>query len=228
MQSVFVSYAFRADQRDYVDAIDRVLASHFLRKEQGWRLGGQLVTPEVTKRIIASDALIALATARDETVDGRTLTHPWVANEIAIARAQNRRCIVLLQLGVQPPAGQDGYETLPLDPAAPLPAFIALAETIGLWKEEAGRTLKVQVLPEDLAQDLGDGNGAYNVQYRLIRGAEVGEWVRVTPIPEPGGTFLYLNGVRDDHAIQLSVDGRARWASRPRSQWLEVRLEKRA
>ena len=47
----------------------------------------------------------------------------------------------------------------------------------------------------------------------------------MTPIPEPGGTFIYVEGVQDDHLVHIQVEDERRiWQSPATSQWMQVRL----
>ena len=49
--------------------------------------------------------------------------------------------------------------------------------------------------------------------------------VEARPIPEVGGTFVYIRGVRDDYLIQLQVEGvGSSWYSPATSQYLPITL----
>jgi hypothetical protein len=227
MRSIFLSYSFRDQDRDLVDDVDHLLASHGIPTVRGRRLGGQPLWSEIERRIKGTDGLVALMTRRDQLSNGDWDTHPWVLQEFAIARTNGRRTIAVIETGVPVPGAVSGFESLLLDRASPLSTFIALSETIGHWKLEAGRTVKVQILPEDLAREVGQGDGTFHCRYRLIRQSTFSDWEEVPPIPEPGGTFLFVNGVGDDHAIQIEIEGtqRRRWLSPVQSQWMEIRLQ---
>jgi hypothetical protein len=228
MQSVFLSHSFRPEDRDLVDDVDHLLASHFIRSVRGRYLGGQPVWAEVEKRIQAAEGLIALLTRRDELKSGDYTTHPYVLQEIGRARAADRRTIALLETGIKDDqlGAETGFERLLWDRANPLPTFIALSETIGLWKAEAGRTLKVQILPEELAREVGQGNGQFQCRYRLASEGKFSDWLETEPIPETGGTFVYLTGINDQHAIQIEIkNDKRRWFAPAQSQWMGVRLE---
>ncbi|MCC6390380.1 MAG: toll/interleukin-1 receptor domain-containing protein [Bryobacterales bacterium] len=226
MKSIFVSYSFRDQDRELVTEVEQLLASHGIRAVTGRRLGGQALPAEIERRIQASDGLIALMTRRDQLGDGSWITHPWVQDEATMGRTKGRPVIALVEDGVKPPGQNANFEWLPLDRADRVPALLALSETIGLWKRESGRVVKVQILPDELARDLGQSNGVLKCRYRLFEQDQASEWVEVTPIPEPGGTFVYVNRVRDDHSIQLAVQGGVKqWISPARSQWMEMRLQ---
>jgi hypothetical protein len=75
--------------------------------------------------------------------------------------------------------------------------------------------------------EVGQIDGAFRCEYRLVRAARFGPWQSTNPVPEVGGTFLYLQGVTDDDAVQISIesaDRRRRWTSDVHSQWMEIRL----
>lgn len=226
MRSVFLSHSFQDEDRELVANVDRLLASHGIRTLTGRRLGGQLLAPEIERRIRDANGLIALMTRRDGLPNGGWTTHAWVQDEIGIARACNRHCVAVVESGVAPPGATAGHEWIPFDRSSPLAALLSLSETIAIWKQAVGRTVKVQILPENLARGIGQGNGNFECRYRLMREGQFCEWITVKPVLEPGGTFVYVAGVNDDHAIQLSVQAAERhWLSPARSQWMVIQLE---
>src|SRR5262249_50224937 len=104
-------------------------------------------------------------------------------------------------------------------------AFLELSEQIGEWKQTFGRTVRVRLLPDDLARDVTQSNAA-RCRYRLVLDGTFSNWTDVLPVPEPGGTYLYLNGVLEKHSIQVAVDGlNKRWMSPATSQWMDIPLQ---
>jgi hypothetical protein len=84
--------------------------------------------------------------------------------------------------------------------------------------------VKIQLRPLELAHDLWKAKNA-TCTYRLVSGGVPGPWIPVTPIPEPGGTSLWIGGVQDDHLIQLSVKlVKTQWQSPAASQWMPIEL----
>lgn len=228
MKKVFLAFAFRDEDRGLATNVEQLLASHDVRVTTGARLGGEQLTPAVQARIDQADGLIALLTRRDQKVAGGWTTHPWVQDELNYARNQHKRAIALVEDGVDVGGMYAQHERIPFDREKPLQALLALSETIGLWKLEAGRTLKVQILPDELARKVGQGNGTFGCRYRFVVQGRYTDWKEVLPVPEPGGTFVYLEGVSDEHMIQLKVEDQAmKWESPAVSQWMQVRLSRK-
>lgn len=225
MKSIFLSFAFRDEDRPLVAAVEQLLASHEVGVVTGKKLGGAALTPAVMARIEECDGLVSLLTRRDQLAGGGWTTHPWVRDELNHARSRNMRAIALVEDGVQTGGAYAEHEWIGLDRENPLEAFLGLSETIGLWKQAAGRTLKVRIMPESLGQALGVGAGPGACRYRFMINGQFTSWVETDLIPETGGTFIYLNGVRDDFMIQIQLeDGPKRWRSVAYPQWLPVEL----
>jgi len=222
---VFLAFAFREQDRSLVDYADRLLASQFVVSRTGEDLGGEQLTPAVQSRIDECDALIALLTQRDAKVGGGYTTHQWVQDEVGYARAKKKRAIALIENGVDVGGMYQPNEYIPLDRVNLLPVLLRLSETVGVWKRELGRTVKVQILPLPLARKVGGGDNGVRCSHRLWHQGTFSGWTEVTPVPEGGGTFVYVNGVQEEHLIQLKVEEKGKvWQSTATSQWMQVQL----
>ena len=221
--NIFLAFAFRDEDKPLVSYVERLLASQHVQVRTGEQLGGAQLTPEVQARIEESDALIALLTRREALQAGGWTTHPWVRDELAWARARGKRAIALVEDGVVDGGMFQSHEWIALNRDNPAEALVRLAETVGLWNHEAGRLVKVQIAPEEVATELGEG--AATCRQRLCEQGRFTDWQEVTPIPEAGGTFVYINGVREDHLIQLEAQAAGTtWRSPASSQWMLVQL----
>ena len=221
--NIFLAFAFRDEDKPLVSQVERLLASQDVRVRTGERLGGGQLTPEVQQRIQECDALIALMTRRDPLQQGGWTTHSWLRDELGWARGSNKHAIALVEEGVTDAGLFAAHEWIPLDRDNSVEALLRLAETVALWKQELGRLVKVQIAPEEIATKLGDG--AATCRHRMCRQGKFTVWHDITPIPEAGGTFLYLDGVRDEHLIQIEAnDAGAIWKSPATSQWMLVQL----
>jgi hypothetical protein len=225
MKTVFMAFSFREEERPLVSSVDHLAASHYIKVVTGEDLGGEQLTPAVQRRIDQSDGLIALLTRRDERKAGGWTTHQWVQDELAYARTKGKRGIALIEEGVDAAGMYAPHEYIPLDRSKPLKAFVSLSETLGTWKWEAGRIVKVQILPTSLAEKVGRENGC-KCRHRFVVEGKFSEWKEVSVVPEPGGAFVYLEGVRDDHMIQLVVEAeKTKWVSPAASQWMQIQLK---
>jgi len=149
---VFLAFAFHDVDRELVGYVDQLLGSQYVQALTGEGLGGEALTPAVQARIDRCDALIGLLTQRERIQDGRFTTHPWVVDELGYARAHKMRAIAVVESGLDVAGMYHPHEYIPLERNKPLPAFLRLSETIGEWKREVGRTVKVQILPAALAR----------------------------------------------------------------------------
>lgn len=223
---VFLAFAFRDSDKRLVSQIDQLVSSHLIQTVTGEGLGGEALTPAVQKRIDECDALIGLLTRRDEIAQGKFTTHQWVLDELGYARANHKRAIALVETGVEAGGMNQSNEYIPLDRNDPLPAVLALSEALGVWRAEIGRHLKVQLLPRDLARKVGANENGIRCSHRLWSRGKTGAWVEVQPVPEGGGTFIWIEGVKDDDLIQIKVEsnGRKVWQSVATSQWIQIPL----
>lgn len=223
---VFLGYGFRDPDRELAEWCERLFASQFAHMKTGERLGGEVLSQAVKELIDECDALVALLTRRDAKQDGKFTTHDWVRDELGYARAKGKPAIAVVENGVDVGGMYQPNEMIPLDRANPLQAFLALAETIGLWKSNLGRTVKVQILPAPLARRVGFAENEVRCSHKLWARGKDGPWKSVKPIAEVGGTFVWIEGVKDDDLIQLRIEGIGRQPlqSPATSQWMQVEL----
>ena len=223
---VFLAVAFRPEDKAFVGLLDQLLASHRAQPSTGEALGGEQLTPAVQERIDKCEALIGLATRRDQKVAGGYTTHQWVLDELAYARNKGKRAIAIVEEGVDIGGMFQPHEYIPLDRAQPVSAILRTSETIGLWMTERGRTLKIQLLPEALAAAIGAGTNGIQCSYRLWLKDKSSDWIPTVPVPEGGGAFVWVQGVLDEHLIQLRVQNKGKvWLSLATSQWMPIALK---
>jgi len=188
-------------------------------------LGGGGLTPEVMSRIAKSDDLIAFMTKRAMPPHSGG-THPWVVDEFKHAKGLGRPAISLVWPGVQVVGAYADSERIDYDPTNGLKSFLKLSQTIGVWKSNAGRMLKVQLFPPSLADVVAAANGGVQCRYRFFEEGTASPWCDATSIPEGDGTYVYLKGVREEARIQLRVEvGGKIWESRVVAQSMSVELQ---
>jgi len=223
MKRIFLAFAFRDADRQLANQVQQLLGSHDVPVITGENLGGEALTPAVKERINDSDALIALLTQRDKINKNKFTTHQWVQEELNYARDSKIRNIAMIETGVDVGGMYASHEYIPFERQNPLPAFLRLSDTVGQWKREIGRTLKVMILPPDLARTIGQGE--IKCRYRFSAEGKWTKWNESDTFREIGGTFVYLEGVRDDHTIQLEVKlKQAKWQSIATPQWVQIEL----
>ncbi|HEY8185081.1 MAG TPA: hypothetical protein VIF64_03370 [Pyrinomonadaceae bacterium] len=225
MKRIFLAFAFRDPDRALANQVQQLLGSHDVPVVTGENLGGEELSPAVKERISESDGLIALLTRRDKIGKSRSkfTTHQWVREELNYARDTQKRAIALIEKGVDVGGMYAANEFIPFDSRKPLLAFLRLSDTIGQWKREVGRTIKVLILPPELARQVGQDE--VRCRYRFSAEGKMTKWSETDPVREVGGTFVYLVGVRDDHTIQLEVKlQNAKWQSIASPQWVQIEL----
>ena len=155
MRCLFPSSTFGPADREVVGDLESMLSSVDVQIVTGRRLGGADLTPEIMERLESADGCVALMTRRERIGDPngeRWMTHPWVRDEMQHARSHGVRSIALLEQNVSLEGAYSERETIPFDRENPLPAFLALLETIRLWRLEMGSTRVARLSPDDLGR----------------------------------------------------------------------------
>ena len=228
MQSVFLSQHFEEPDGDLVAATEALIESLGLLIIRGDALGGSVISSGVQRKLESCDACIALATPDSRRPDGTYRTYPWVQNELVMARTLKKRCIAILHESVTLDGVFTENEYVKYAPGKPLPAFTKLAATLGIWRRESGRQMKVLVLPPELAQLLGSNAETATCEYRYYdsRG-KAGPWEKAGVVPAQGGPVVYLDGAQEDCLMEVRVKvGRQSWSSRATAPYAQVELKK--
>lgn len=226
MRTVFLSCHFGDSDRQLMRQAESLLESHGLRVVTGEELGGGPLTPEIMKRIDQSDALVALMTKRSNPPDVGG-THPWVVDEFKHAMGQKKRAIAFVGPGVKVVGAYQEHERIEYDLNDPLKAFLKLSRTIGLWKSEAGRLLKVQLRPSLLTDQLAGAAGNQQCKYRIYApDGTPSDWREARTLTEGDGTYAYLRGIKEESLFQLRLElAGIIWTSPVLQQWMPVELK---
>ena len=210
MKIVFLSHSFAEEDRNFAFQVERLIRSHGLVVCTGKNLAGRSLSAEVTKLIESSDGLIALCTERARNPVAST--HPWVLQEYAIARAAalrdpTKQALSVWQTGIAVQGIDTGFEHVDYDPPRPADAFLRLSEILGEWKQRAGRLLKVQLMPEDIARQIGRSSDRVQCLYRWQANGQEAEWIAGRVRREVGGIFGYLRVPDTAEMIQVRATG---------------------
>jgi hypothetical protein len=91
---------------------------------------------------------------------------------------------------------------------------LQISRTIWYWKLRAGRTLKVQLFPDKIAQEIWANRDSYSWEYQLSSGIKETPWHSAKPRKEPGGLFLYVQVPDDTVLIEVRIKSPKNvWAS---------------
>ena len=227
MKKIFLSFSFRDADRELVASVEQLLVSHQITVITGRRLGGQSLSEAIKAKINQADGLIALLTRREQLTNGMWTTHDWVRDELNFARITKLPAIALVEDDVQISGAFGEHERIHFNRATDLwKTFLAISDTIGVWKIRAGRLVKVRIMPETLARNPRLVNGQAKLTYRYLVDGEFTAWQAITPIREIGGTVVYLPGIHDETMFQLQVhDGTSTWTSPATPQLIEIELD---
>lgn len=228
---VFLSHTFHDGDRELVGQIESLFSSHDVQLVTGRRLGGEGLTPEIQKRIRGSDACVALMTRRErlgEPAEGRWSTHPWVRDELNHARGQELPSIALIETGVVREGAYGEREPIPFDRESPLPAFLALSETLRIWREQLGQTRVARVSPDDIGRRFRAAEDI-RCRYRFVTPeGDRTDWVDAEVTLFAGGTLVYLKGVRseaDQVEVEVVEGDQTTLYSEATPQWLSIALQ---
>ena|SRR5687767_10560453 len=214
MKTIFLSYHYDAPNKDLAGQVEELVESHNLRATTGDVLGGNALTDALKEDIARADALVALLTRAQQLAGGAWITHPFCTSELQYARSIGKPAIALLEAGIEPQGLFQENEYIQYVAATPLPAFLKLSRTIWRWKLDAGRILKLQVIPQDTAQEIWTKQAECQWQYRLLNGLEESAWKAAKARKEPGGLYLYVQVPDDTTLIEVRIQCPTRlWTS---------------
>lgn len=227
METVFLSFSFRDDDRELVKHVEGIIESHGLKPITGDVGGGETVSDAVADLIAEADALVAVATPRDAIAGtNRFTTHPWVEDELKYARAKKKPAIALRHQDVDFKGMFTENEYVIYDPNKPVPAFVKLARTLGKWLRDDGRIVKVVLKPFDAIGKLA-AKESTKCTYRMIKDGKKGPLREGYLTNEPGSPVAYINGQDGKQfELRLSTDDEE-WVSATESQSLQVELKKK-
>ena len=223
MEGIFLAHSFRADDRDLAAAVEAVIDSYGVRVFTGRHLGGEQFGPQIMARIAECDGLVAIATPREPLQNGRFTAPQWVLDELGFARAKGKPTLAMIHKDVDISGLGTQHERADLDPAAAIPAFVKLSQTLGMWKQQHGRRLKVLLSPEQVGARVKSTK--FSCEYRYSRDGKPSPWKLANCLREPGGTYAYLVGAPDDAYVEIRVkDGAKSWTSPAAPQWLHIKV----
>jgi hypothetical protein len=221
MDSIFLAHWFSDQDRPLLPEIEEICFSLGIRLVTGRNVGGERLDEALMERIGLCDGLVALATRREETVAKSWITHPWVLWEFDHATKQNLRSVALVETGVAWGGPRAPYQWIEFDRTKQNQSLLELSKALALWKHEAGKRLKIQLLPATL--NLKDD---FECQYRFTDMGKESSWRKGRIVTEPGGAYLFIDGIRDDRqSIKVQVKHKGTcWESTSTPQVMPVTL----
>jgi hypothetical protein len=209
MQQVFLSFTYKPhpdhvdETEDLRDRVSTVIESMDLRVVTGEDLGGEVLLPEIEKRIEKCDALVALVTPwRD--AQGRKIAPPWVIDELGYARAIKKRTFRITHPNFANQGQAAAFEYTAYAPGEMTDTLLKLLKLLSLWRKEGGRPMEVEIAPDAAGQRF-DPVRVRDCEFQLIRNYEESDWRRAKVWPQPGGLYAYLPGVPDEAKLRLRL-----------------------
>jgi len=229
MEKIFLSYHYDDGVNvELARQVEALIESHFLLVCTGEALGGGPLTPEIRKEIRAADGLVGLLTRRElNPATQKWSTHPFCVGELQFARDLDppKRAIAMVENGIDVTGMYQENEYIKYEPERPLIAFLKLSKTLFHWRKQVGRTLKIQLLPEAVAQEHWAHRQATQWEYRLSSGIHQNEWLKGIPQNEPGGLYLYVQVPDDTMMIEVRIVRHGKeWASTVSSFYMPLSL----
>jgi len=229
MKKIFLSFSFRDQDRILNNQIEQLVASHNIKTVTGERAGGEPLRDRIFEQIGGCHGLVALMTRRDQLADtGEGVfwtTSEWVKNELNHGRANHLKTIALVENGVKVEGAFTDHERIHFGRENLEAALLALSNTLGQWKREAGRTVKVLITSQTLMQNRRFLTSQMRVESRYFIDGEPTAWQPIELFREAGSAVVYLSGVQDNYLIQLGVrDGPNEWESDFVQQSITVKL----
>jgi hypothetical protein len=223
--NVFLSFRYDDAGKQLARLVEDLLESHSLRATTGDVLGGEILTPEIQRQIEDADALVALLTRRDQLQNGSWTTHPFCLQELQHARGKGKPAVAIVEDGVAMGGFEQQYEYIPYNAEQLLPTFLKLSRTIRKWKQRVGRTIKIQVEPPDVAQEVWVNRANCVWEYRLSSGLRETEWQATKARREANGLFVFVQVPDDTWMIEVRArSGKRAWVSDATPFLLPVRM----
>jgi hypothetical protein len=168
---------------------------------------------------------VAVLTQRPNEAEGTT--HPWVLQEFGHARLSGKQAIGIYETGVPVAPGDNGFEHIDYARDDPLPAFVRLSETIGEWKQAAGRLFRIMIMPPEVAQSLGARADQLRCECRFLVEGEDTPWKPAKVRREVGGVYVFLRVPDDVEAVQIRMDGPPAVETPYTPLWPAIKFERR-
>lgn len=149
---VFVGYGYNASDSWIETQVFPILRCMGFTVVDGKDLHGQILQPEVQRRIEQSDAAIGFFTIRDGQGNAAFNSHMWVRDELVFADAKDKPIFPILEHGARVPDGLLGNrQYIPLAQEDRLACVAALVAALG---RRNIRRLKLDPDTEQLSRNL--------------------------------------------------------------------------
>jgi len=225
METVFLSCSFRPEDEPMCKHVIGIIESHRLRAVDGRKLAGAPLARALLSEIDRCDALVAIVAYRDGEPSS---TSQYVLDELQHARSRDMPTLALWDDRVRVVGMSESYERAHFNYTDMVSALIKLSDSLGKWRDQSGHTLRVLLLPPDVARHAR--RSGFLCEYQFTREGKPWSygWQKADVTTEIGGTIAFLRTPtsyrRDYVEIKVTVD-KTTWMSRAHPQQVQILLE---
>lgn len=214
---IFVGYHYGPSDVWVENYVYRLIEAFGDRVENGKHLYlASNLSQGIIDKIHACDALIGIASRRNLQANGQYTTHPWVRDELAVARGASKLFLQLREVGLDSHLGiLEGAQYIEFDPSDLKECLVRLTEAIGQWHSMLNVSL--HLIPNDFRVAVESvmrlpgfycNYLLYDAHYEKRNGGTT------VIVPKAGGLHVMLRNVPRDYFIQLQAGhGKLRWES---------------
>ncbi len=217
---VFVSYSFD-DDNAWIEGLAMPLIQALgFEVATGKKMAGAVIDQEVENRIRECEGLVAFTTKRVRDGQRSNETHPWVLDELRIARTLRLGAIEVREEGLRAGNSADHYVQIRYRPGAREKMLVELAENLAQWRRTVVRVILVPQRKIEGKFYEAVVNGSAKCVFSLRKGSNWVEQQEVEIQPTGnggGGSYLVELPVPSrDSIVQISVkkNGAGEWRSR--------------
>lgn len=199
MRSVFLSYSFANEYDPLLQSIRSIIDAIGFRLVDGKILDTNHVGPGVTDKLTKCYGAVCVLT-KEAHQSG------WVNAEFWQAVGANVKVCFLYDDSLTLGNAFQGRVKFPFSSNNPLQAIALLAGTLGVWKQEAGHSARVLLLPPEIGEEAILNNA--KCQYRCFddRSAEESDWQDAKLVPYVAGVQAILPTVPENNYVKVRLE----------------------
>lgn len=199
MHSLFLSYSFQNEDDPFLKTVRAIIDAIGFRVIDGKILDTNHVGPGVTDKLKKCHGAVCVLT-KEAYESG------WVDAEFWQSVGANIKVCLLCDDSLQLGNPFNGRSKILFSENDPLKAIEQLAGTLGLWKQLAGVSTRVLLLPSEIGEEAIDHNA--QCEYRCIDDQlmEESEWEDAKLVPYIAGVQAILPRVPANHSVKVRLN----------------------
>ncbi len=198
MHSVFLSYSFKNENEPLVKTVRSIIDAVGFRVIDGKILDTNQVGSGVTEKLKKCYGAVCLLTKE-------AFQSGWVDAEFWQAVGANINVCLLCDSSLTLGNAYQGRVKFPFDDTDSLKAVELLSGTLGLWKQTAGNTARVLLLPREIGEEAIQQNARCEYRYINDMSADESEWQEARLVPYVAGVQAILPKVPANHSVKVKL-----------------------